>query len=298
MELKNLKTFAKIAQYKSFSKTAETLGYAQSTITTQIQLLEQELGTKLFERIGRRVELTAHGAIFLQYVNKIIALTDKAKDSIDESNTPKGTLRIGVVESICTMRLPELLKTYHMKYPEVDIVIKLGFCSELRTMLQNNIVDVVFILDQEVEQEEFTSSLSVNEPMVIVAAASNRLKDKNRLTVQDIATESLILTEQGCSYRCALEEIFNKNGVKPHIFLEVGNIETIKSFVKSNLGITLLPLMTVKNEVKNRELVILDIAECKFNMQRQLIYLKKKYVTAAMQAFISLAIEDENIKKR
>ncbi|MDF2563660.1 MAG: putative transcriptional regulator [Massilibacillus sp.] len=298
MELKNLKTFAKIAQYKSFSKTAETLGYAQSTITTQIQLLEQELGTKLFERIGRRVELTAHGSIFLQYVNKIIALTDKAKDSIDESNTPKGTLRIGVVESICTMRLPELLKTYHMQYPEVDIIIKLGFCSELRTMLQNNIVDVVFILDQEVEQEEFTSSLSFNEPMVIVAAASNRLKDKNSLTVQDLATESLILTEQGCSYRCALEEIFNKNGVQPHILLEVGNIETIKSFVKSNLGITLLPLMTVKNEVANRELVILDIAECKFNMQRQLIYLKKKYVTAAMRAFISLASEKDNIKKQ
>jgi DNA-binding transcriptional LysR family regulator len=298
VELKNLKTFAKIAQYKSFSKTAETLGYAQSTITTQIQLLEQELGTKLFERIGRRVELTAHGSIFLQYVNKIIALTDKAKDSIDESNTPKGTLRIGVVESICTMRLPALLKTYHMQYPEVDIIIKLGFCSELRTMLQNNIVDVVFILDQEVEQEEFTSSLSFNEPMVIVAAASNRLKDKNSLTVQDLATESLILTEQGCSYRCALEEIFNKNGVQPHILLEVGNIETIKSFVKSNLGITLLPLMTVKNEVANRELVILDIAECKFNMQRQLIYLKKKYVTAAMRAFISLASEKDNIKKQ
>ncbi len=298
MELKNLKTFAKIAQYKSFSKTAETLGYAQSTITTQIQLLEQELGTKLFERIGRRVELTAHGSIFLQYVNKIIALTDKAKDSIDESNTPKGTLRIGVVESICTMRLPALLKTYHVQYPEVDIVIKLGFCSELRTMLKNNMVDVVFILDQAVKEEEFTSSLSLNEPMVIVAAASNRLKNKNSLTVQDLATESLILTEQGCSYRCALEEIFNKNEVQPHILLEVGNIETIKSFVKSNLGITLLPLMTVEKEVANQELVILDIAECKFNMQRQLIYLKKKYVTVAMRAFISLASEKENIKKQ
>lgn len=298
MELKNLKTFAKIAQYKSFSKTAETLGYAQSTITTQIQLLEQELGTKLFERIGRRVELTAHGTIFLQYVNKIIALTDKAKDSIDESNTPKGTLRIGVVESLCTMRLPALLKTYHMQYPEVDIIIKLGFCSELRTMLQNNIVDIIFILDKEVEQEEITTSLSLNEPMVIVAAANNRLKDKNILTVQDIVTESLILTEQGCSYRFALERIFHKNGLQPHILLEVGNIETIKSFVKSNLGITLLPLMMVEKEMANKELIILDVAECQFKTNRQILYLKKKHVTAAMQAFISLASEKENIKKQ
>lgn len=298
MELKNLKTFAKIAQYKSFSKTAETLGYAQSTITTQIQLLEQELGTKLFERIGRRVELTAHGTIFLQYVNKIIDLADKAKDSIDESNTPKGTLRIGVVESICTMRLPEILKTYHMKYPEVDIVIKLGFCSELRAMLKNNTVDVVFILDKEVEEEEFTSSLSLDEPMVIVAAAGNRLRHKKSLTVQDLASESLILTEQGCSYRCALESIFNKNGIQPHTLLEVGNIEAIKSFVKSNLGITLLPLMTVKKEIASQELVGLDIAECQFNMNRQILYLKKKYLTAAIQAFISLAIENEKTKKQ
>jgi DNA-binding transcriptional LysR family regulator len=298
MELKNLKTFAKIAQYKSFSKTAENLGYAQSTITTQIQLLEQELGTKLFERIGRRVELTSHGTIFLQYVNKIIDLADKAKDSIDESNKPKGSLRIGVVESICTMRLPEILKTYHMKYPEVDIIIKIGFCSELRAMLKNNIVDVIFILDKEVEQEEITSSLSLNEPMVMIAASGNRLQYKHNLTVKDLADESLILTEQGCSYRFALERIFIRNGIQPHVLLEVGNIETIKSFVKSNLGITLLPLMTVKKEVDNKELIILDVAECQFKTNRQILYLKKKHVTAAMQAFISLAIEHENIKKQ
>ncbi|WP_110955638.1 LysR family transcriptional regulator [Anaerosinus massiliensis] len=297
MELKNLKTFVKIAQYKSFSKTAEYLGYAQSTVTTQIKLLEEELETKLFERSGRCVELTAHGELFLEYAEKILLLSEKAKNVLDEKNTPKGTLRIGVVESICTLKLPELLKIYHLKYPEVDIVIKLGFCAELRKMLKNNSVDVAFMLDQEIRQDEFVSSLSINEPMVILAAANHRFRNKISLTMKDIANEPLILTEKGCSYRCALENRFYKNHLQPHIALEVGNIETIKSFVKSNLGITLLPRMTVTEELAKKELVILNVEECDIKMNRQIIYLKNKWITAAMQSFISLAIELENVKK-
>lgn len=287
MELRNLITFSKIAHLKSFSKAAETLGYAQSTITTQIQLLEQELGTKLFERIGRSIELTKNGEVFLDYVEKIINLSNEAKEAISESDAPKGILRIGIVESLCTIRLPELLKNYRMKYPEVEVVIKLGTCTDLRNMLKNNMVDLALILGESVNDSDLVSSMSYEEPMALLASPVNKLANKKEITIRDIADESLILTEKGCSYRNAFEKMFHKVGLQPHVALEVGSIETIKTFAMSNLGITLLPVMTVKKELDQKQLIALDWVGEEFNMMTQMLYHKNKWMTPSMKAFIA-----------
>lgn len=289
MEFRNLITFSKIAHLKSYTKAAEELGYAQSTITTQIQLLEEELGIKLFEKIGRRIHLTSKGEVLLKYAENIINLADEAKEAVSDIDVPHGVLRIGIVESLCTMRLPELLKNYHMKYPEVEVIIKVGVCSDLRSMLKNNIVDLAFILDKPIIDPDLISCVSYNEPMIFLASSINKIANKKRVTMEDIKDEPLIVTEKGCSYRNIFEKMFQKAGLKPNIALEVGSIEAIKSFTMSNLGITLLPLMTVEKELKNGKLVAFDLDGCKFNMITQILYHKNKWVTAAMNAFIAEA---------
>lgn len=289
MELRNLITFCKITHLKSYSKAARELGYAQSTITTQIQLLEQELNIKLFERIGRSIKLTSKGLIFLKYAQNIVNLAHEAKEAINDTDIPAGTLRIGTVESLCTMKLPELLRNYHKKYPDVEIIIKLGICSDLRDMLKNNIVDLIFILDEPVMDSDLISCMSYNEPMAVLASPLNELAYKNNLTIEDIKDESLILTESGCSYRSAFEKIFHKSGLSPHLSLEVGNVEAIKNFTMSNLGITLLPVMTVKKELAKKNLILLDLEGCEFNMMTQMLYHKNKWITAAMKTFIQMA---------
>jgi len=289
MELRNLITFSEIAHLKSYTKAAEELGYAQSTITTQVQLLEGELGVKLFEKIGRKIHLTSKGEVFLKYVENIISLADEAKEAVSDIDVPCGILKIGIVESLCTMRLPELLKNYHMKYPEVEVIIKVGVCSDLRSMLKNNIVDLAFILDKPIVDPDLISCVSYNEPMIFLSSPVNRLANKREVTMEDIKDEPLIVTEKGCSYRNVFEKMFQKAGLKPNIALEVGSIEAIKSFTMSNLGITLLPVMTVKKELENGQLVGFDLDGCKFNMMTQILYHKNKWVTAAMRAFISEA---------
>lgn len=94
MEIRNLITFSKIAALNSYSKAAENLGYAQSTITTQMQLLEQELGVKLIERTGRKIKLTNSGETFLKYANEIIDLVNEGKEVIRNESIPKGTLKL------------------------------------------------------------------------------------------------------------------------------------------------------------------------------------------------------------
>lgn len=286
MELRNLITFSKIAHLNSFIKAAEELGYAQSTITTQIQLLEQELGVKLFERVGRGIKLTSKGLTFLEYAEKIINLANESKEAMIDTDIPKGTLKIGIVESLCTIKLPEILKNYHMKYPDVEIIIKLGTCSDIHNMLKKNLVDLAFILGEPIDDADLISCLSYKEDMALLASPLNKLSNEKTLALKDIAHEPLILTEKGCSYRSVFEKMFYKEGLQPRLSLEVGSIETIKTFVMSNLGITLLPVMTVENELSQKQLIKLNLTDCEFNMVTQVLYHKNKWLTLAMETFI------------
>ena len=126
MEIRNILTFLKVAGTQNFSKAAEQLGYSQSAVTIQIQQLEKELGTQLFERIGKRVYLTEKGQEFIGYASEIMRVTNEALTFAGEEHTTRGTLKIGGVESTCTALLPELLLQYHRLYPEVEVIIKLS----------------------------------------------------------------------------------------------------------------------------------------------------------------------------
>lgn len=286
MELRQLVTLCKINHYKSYQKAAEDLGYAQSTITTQIQLLEKELEIKLFERIGRTLKLTSEGEIFLKYAEKTVNLINESKAAISSKDIPKGMLKIGIVESLCTIILPELLESYKIQYPKVEIIIKLGTCSTLRNMLKDNKVDLIFILGETVEDSDLVSYISYNEPMALLASSTNHLSNKNDLTLEDISSEPLILTEKGCNYRTVFESLFYEKNIKPHLSLEIGSIETIKNFIIRNLGITFLPEMTAKKELIEGKLVTLNFSECQFNMSTQVLYHKNKWVTPAMNSFM------------
>ena len=253
-----------------------------------MQLLEQELGVKLIERTGRKIKLTNSGETFLKYANEIIDLVNEGKEVIRNESIPKGTLKIGVVESLCTIRLPKILEVYHERYPHVNIELKVGICSDLRKMLKKNIVDIIFILDRKIDDEQFISGMDKYEHMVILCSPSNKLIKKSKVTLEDIQNEFLILTEKGCSYRKDFGEIFQKKSINTNLVLESGSIEAIKRFVKSNIGITLLPKMTVEEELKNKELVELTVEGCEFKMYTQVLYNKKKYITSAMNAFLGM----------
>lgn len=295
MELRNLKTFVTIAKLGSFTQAAELLGYAQSTITSQIQVLEGELNTKLFERLGRNIFLTSHGERLLQYAEQILKLSSEAADTMDDSCFPQGTLTVGAVESLCIIRLPEILKKYHKLYPKVDIIIKLGTCSELRNLLRNNTIDVAVILDRKVIDEDFVTKISVEEPMVVLSSPRHPIANIKSIIPQDLRGESIILTERGCSYRTLFEAMINGVGAYPRSILEVGSIQAIKQFTMSDLGITLLPLIAVEKELAEKQLIKLDWKGPEFNIMTQVIYHKDKWISPALKAFLDLLEEFQNI---
>lgn len=291
MELRQLNTFVTIARLHSFTRAAEVLGYVQSSVTTQIQLLEQELDTRLFERLGRSISLTSEGQKFLPYAKRILSLSTEAKTAISGSDTPRGSLTVGAVESLCILRLPELIKEYRNRFPEVELSLKFGNSSDFYRFLRDNTIDVAFFLDQKIEAADLVTEFEFPEPIVLLTVPGHHLAGKKEVYPQDFLNEPFILTETGCCYRAAFENILNTHGIQLRPVLETGSVQAIKQLAVSGLGITLLPKAAVEEELAQKRLVVLNWVGPDLEIMTQVIYHRDKWKSAALKAFLDIMKE-------
>jgi DNA-binding transcriptional LysR family regulator len=289
MDFRQLNAFMEISKLQSFTKAANTLGYAQSSITTQIKLLETELGVQLFDRIGKNVALTQEGKKLLPYAKQILKLSEDVKNNVFTDTIPNGTLTIGVAESLCVIRLPEILKEYRKLYPQVEVSLKFGNCSDFRHFLRNNLIDVAFSLGMRIDSTDFVSDVEVKEPMLFLTYPGHPLTSKKELLPADLENEPLILTEMGCSYRAAFENILTQCSIKSNVVLETGSVQAIKQLTMSGLGVTLLPKIAVEDEIANGKLVPLNWVGPSFQVISQVLYHKDKWISPALKEFLKLS---------
>jgi DNA-binding transcriptional LysR family regulator len=291
MELRNMITFQHICQLKSFSKAAAELGYSQSAVTVQIKQLEDELNVKLFDRVGKTIQITNEGYRLLKYTGEIITATQNAIADLSSNSVPNGVLRIGVLESVCTAYLPQVLSLYHARYPQVSTVIQTGTFDELSSMLNSNFIDLLWTFDQSLVVPEWQKAYSYENRIEVVCSQKHPLAQSSEVTLSNLAEETFILTEQNCSYRRIFEECMLTLGYHPSIFLEIGNTEMIKKFVEANLGITVLPHFTLTEELAVHKLHILNVKDFDLQMQGQVFYHKSKWLSPVLDSFLDLVKE-------
>lgn len=252
MEIRNILTFLKVAGTQNFSKAAEQLGYSQSAVTIQIQQLEKELGTQLFERIGKRVYLTEKGQEFIGYASEIMRVTNEALTFAGEEHTTRGTLKIGGVESTCTALLPELLLQYHRLYPEVEVIIKSGATENLMDLAKSDEIDLIFTLDKKIYSSQWMCAAERVEDTIFVTSDRVFAQKSNIHLIQHLAKAAFLLTETGAAYRYELEQMLAEKEIEIVPVLEIGNTETIINLLKRGMGISFLPEFTVKEEIEKR----------------------------------------------
>jgi DNA-binding transcriptional LysR family regulator len=288
MELRMISSFIKVAELNSFSKAADVLGYTQSNVTMQIKQLETELGTNLFDRIGKNISLTESGRKFLRYATEVITSIDNAKQALCSNQLPTGELRIGLLESLCITYLPQVINDYHQKYPEVNTIIKIGTFEELSVMLNANLIDLLWTFDYPMKNEQWIKEYDYPEKISIIAAPTHRLCQAERVQLCSFTNETFIFTESNCSYRNAFQEKLTAAGIPFATFMEIGNTEIIKRFVSSGLCLSVLPQFTIKNELESGQIRTISTAEFDLTMYGQVFYHKNKWVTPAMREFILL----------
>ncbi|UOQ91581.1 LysR family transcriptional regulator [Halobacillus shinanisalinarum] len=288
MEIKQLRTFQAASKNLNFTQTSKELNYAQSSVTAQIKALELELGTTLFERLGKRLLLTEAGRQFKSYADNIILLSEEAKFSLN-AREQAGSLVIGAQESQCTYRLPPLLKKFKQKYPLVKLIFKPAHSDErAREQLLQGQLDLAFIMDTEKPEQFLHIEPLIEEELKLVASSSNPLGNKSRVLPEHIKNETLLLTETGCSYRTLFERCLHGEGVYPANIFEFGSIEAIKQCVIADLGIALLPEMTMLSELKEGKVKELNWGTDMAQIQTKMAWHKDKWITPPLEAFIKL----------
>src|SRR5664279_98355 len=130
MDLRQLKTFQTVAATASFTRAAERLDYAQSSVTAQVRALEDEFGVRLFDRLGRRVALTEAGARLLDYADRMLSLAEEAHLAVADLSEPSGQLIIAAPETLSSYRLPPLLKQFRAQFPRVRLILRSLSVSE------------------------------------------------------------------------------------------------------------------------------------------------------------------------
>lgn len=280
-----------IAKLKSFSKAALELDYAQSSITSQIQSLEQELNVRLFERLGHNIALTPEGKKLLPIAEQMLKLSNDAKNIADDPNKPSGPLIIGAVESLCVTRLPKLIKEYRSRYPDVEILIKFGTKSDFLRSLKDNTIDIAFFVDQKIANSEFIMVAQIPEPMALLCSSEHPFARRENVYPEDLSGEPLILTEHCCGYRALFETIMSQYNIKPRSVIESGNVQAIKQLILSGMGITFLPQTAVEEELQQKRFVKLNWIGPEFLIFTQVFYHKTKWMSTALKAFIELIQE-------
>lgn len=291
MDFRQLATFVEAAKQLNFTKASTTLGYAQSTVTIHIQTLEEELKTQLFERIGKQIKLTADGRQFYAYAEKLLNLSNEAKEVVCSSVSPKGVIELGTAESLCIYRLSDVLIDFRALYPDVEVKIRFDTSDDFYQHLRKNVVDVAIVLDNRCVAEDIVTHVLAEEPMVVIAAPGHPLAAKKKVLPRDLQGQPLILTEESCSYHLLFESILYQSQVRPGSVMSIGSLEVIKKFVSHNWGFGFLPRATVEAEVAAGKLSVLPWAGPAFCVTSQLLYHKDKWISPALRVFIDFVIE-------
>lgn len=286
MEMRQIISFLKIAQLGSFSRAAEELGYSQSALTVQIRLLEQELGTRLFDRIGRQVSLTSSGLHFHTHASRIAREMQVALRTTNDTGELNGLLRIGTIESLCFSRLPQVLSYIHNHHPKVRLQIITGSPEELIAKLEHGQLDFVYFLNRPLYQNNWVKALEKQEDIVFVCAPSFPLAGRTELEVKDLLGYPFLLTEKDANYRYELDQYLASQNLEILPFLEISNTEFIIRQVSLGMGVSFLPYFAVKEYVTSGELTILQVRDFHMSMSRQLFYHRDKWVTPEMEVFL------------
>lgn len=234
MTLIQLRSFLAVVRHSGFTAAARALKTSQTTISSQIQTLEEEHGVRLFERRGRRVELTEVGHELLKVALQMIDLEEDATLMLKDSSVlRRGALRLGAVSPFHVI---EMIETFNARYPDVYMSMTLGNSEEILRNLNEYGCDVG-ILAKISDDDRYYVQHYASFPVIIFVHRDHRLAALKSIALEDLAKEKLLMREPGSTTRRALEEGFAQIGATPRIAMEIGSREAIREGVLRGLGI-------------------------------------------------------------
>jgi DNA-binding transcriptional LysR family regulator len=289
---RQLRVFAEVARHLSFAKAAQALHLTPPAVTMQVKELEGQLGVPLFERRGREVSLTTTGEYMLVYARKILATLKDAEDAAARlKRVEVGTLTIGMVGT-AKYFLPRMLADFRRDHPDVEIRLAEGNRESLLKMLQGNEVDIA-VMGRPPREMATRAEPFAAHPHVFVSAVNHPLaRRESHVDVESLRACEFIVRESGSETRAAMEKFFVEARIEPRVIMEMSSNESIKQAVMAGMGLSFLSLHTLRLELQNELLAVLDVQGTPVVHVWNVVHTLSKVLSPAAEAFRYFMLEN------
>ena len=289
MELAHSRALIAVGELSSFSKAAERLNLSPPAVFAQIHQLEGELGEKLYERSGRKLVLTPAGRLMMDYCRRLILVHDEAVGAVRElGGVQRGSLYLGCGPHISVSIVPHLLRAYLNNHPNVELRLITGNDHALFEDLYAGKVDLI-LMNLPVEDPDLVQDPLWRYEMVFVVPPEDPAAEQTTITAAELSKRPFILYQRSVVIEAAIRQFCVAVGFEPRVVMQNDQADSIKELVKLGLGVSLLPLWSVSDDVRRGTLQILRLANRQLYSTTGLIYRKSTHLPQALRALKTVA---------
>ncbi len=288
MEMSQLEFLLKVVEEGSFSKAAQRVYRTQPAISIAIRRLEEEVGAPLLDRAQKTPTLTEAGQIIHEYAQRIIALRDQARATLENlKKLEQGCVRIGSNESTSLYLLPEVLLIFRERHPKVKVEIFRHVSEKLPHEVLDRKVDFA-LMAHEPSENELQAFPIFKDELILIMNPKHPLSKQESVTVKELGKESFLAHNVQTASRKKVVETFAKTNTPLNITLELDTVETIKRFVRKELGLALVPRMCVIEEIENGTLATIPVKGLTYSRTLWAVHRRGSAFSPATLAFLKL----------
>jgi len=286
-----LRAFHEAAKAQNFSTAARNLHVSQPAVTAHIRALEEALGVKLFRKRGRRVVLSDTGALLLRHAHEVFALEKQIEKTIQEVRTlERGLLKIGTTKTYARRLMSPLMTRFHAAFPNVRMILDEGSSLEMARSVLDLRNELAVIAEVE-GLKGLTVVPFRRERVVLFASARHPLARRRSIRFAELASELVIMREEGSGIQALIRRRFNEHGLAPNVLVETGNIEFIKEMVERGDAVSFLTEASIAEDLQCGTLRAIPLGDEELELQVTIAYLEDGDLSPAAAAFLDILLQ-------
>src|SRR6266508_339215 len=289
MDIRDLQVFLAVSTRLNFTRAGEDVHLSQPSVSVRMRQLEEELGVKLFEQLGKRVALTDAGQLLVPYATRVIAAMSDARDAIDGlQGLERGALRIGASTTPGMYVIPRTIAHFKRRYPKIEVHLTVKDTRQIEEGVIRNEFDFGFV-GGHLAGDEVEVLPWITDEIILIVPLGHRLAGKRSVTPQDLSSEKFIFREQGSATRAVVATHLRKCHIEVAAVMEIENPESVKKAVQHGLGIAFISAFAAETDLKAKTLVAVEIGNLKIRRELKIVYRRDKHLSRAAQTFIEVA---------
>jgi DNA-binding transcriptional LysR family regulator len=289
MDLHQIEIFCTLIKLRSFSKAADALYLTQPTVSGHMKNLETELGVKLLDRLGKRVVPTEEGEVLFRHGEKLLALRDQARQEIEQlSGRVSGTLKIGGSTIPGAYIIPELIGAFKKNYPLITVQLLIEDTALVADAVLTGGL-CLGVVGAKIDDPRLESHAFLKDELVLAVPGGHPWAKKKSVSLGALKKEPFILREEGSGTRRIMEDRFRKEGFSTgdlSVVAEVGSSDAVRQAVKAGLGVSILSVRALQDDVQAGRLATLRIAGITLDRNFSIILLRGRSRTPLCKAFL------------